>query len=126
MNPPLTERQILDMVTGSNAKIGAELSGSNGLPALEPLPSLSDAAGSIIKGFMLGGAAVVGGPGLASAFGATSSVAKTEAKSVGGFFALISDVPRMATIIVGAMLIAAGLFGLAGGKAIHIYQTLKP
>ncbi len=120
MNPPLTEQQILDQVTGSNAKLGSVLAGKDSLPPLPALPSISDTMRSILTGGAAVGGAIIGGPAVAASVGAIASTPNP----VTNIFGL--DIARIATVIVGAMLIAAGLFGLAGGKAIHIYQTLKP
>lgn len=40
--------------------------------------------------------------------------------------AFISDVPRVATTVIGALLIAAGIFALAGGSHRQIIQLVKP
>lgn len=44
----------------------------------------------------------------------------------GSFLSFISDIPRVGTVIVGGLLIAAGLFGLAGGSHREVINLVTP
>lgn len=45
--------------------------------------------------------------------------------TLGGFLSFIGDIPRIATTLVGGLMIAAGLFALAGGSHTQIIQLVK-
>lgn len=56
--------------------------------------------------------------------GAASQVT-TAAATTGDLLSIVTDIPRMATILVGGILLAAGIFAIAGGSHKDIIQVVK-
>lgn len=106
--------------------------GNSGLPTLPSLPSLPDFLGQSVG--VLGSIPILGGiaagaVNMMNASGVTGAATKAgsstgQALSSAGN-ALSIDWARWGTAVLGGLIIAAGLFGLAGGQASHVMQLVK-
>lgn len=56
--------------------------------------------------------------GISNAGASTVNKVTDTAKGVGSLLSIATDLPRLGTILVGGLLIAAGLFALAGGNRV--------
>jgi hypothetical protein len=66
------------------------------------------------------------GPGLSAVGGATNAISGvyTAGKAAVGFLGFISDLPRLATTLIGVILIIAGIFALSRGPAVQVLGSL--
>lgn len=115
-------------------------SGASATVALSPAGSLPDFINSAVqnaRGMFSGNAIDQAFPGishnpdgspLAYPFGATIGgaidTATNAAKGTGALLDIVTDLPRLGTILVGGLLITAGLFSLASGN--KIIQAIRP
>lgn len=67
-----------------------------------------------------GGKAGIAGASVDSGIDAAAGVAK----GTGALLAIVTDLPRIATIVIGGILITAGVFALASHHDINIMETL--
>lgn len=54
----------------------------------------------------------------------TSTAAPSSGGGIGGFFSFISNPARIGTVVIGGLMIAAGIFSLTRGKTIVAVPTL--
>ena len=141
----LSEQDILNDVTGTDSQLETSLFGGGG----SVLPSTNDNVPSSSASIDLSPSAVqpwyyspqsalaslfapstpTGAPVVNSQTGTTTPA--TPSTNSGGalgaassFLSFISNIPRVATLIAGGLLLAAGLFSLAGGKTQPVNITL--
>ena len=73
----------------------------------------------------LGALDSIGGSGApAPDAGSAGAAVVSGVQGAGSFLSLLGDIPRLGTIIVGGLMIAAGLFGLAGGSHKDVIQLV--
>lgn len=80
--------------------------------------------GGIINGVFGAGSYDAGGAVKAQG-DATAAAIGNAASGVANGLSFITDIPRVATTLIGGLMIAAGLFALAGGTHTQIIQLVK-
>lgn len=137
-----SEQDLLNMVTGSNASLGAALAGSNvydtsptAFPSLDITTYGTDANGvpqsaASSSGFWssLGNFKGLTGNGasindLLGGIGSAATSVSNAASAGSAAIAFITDIPRVATTVLGLILIIAGIFALSKGPAVNIVTT---
>ena len=93
------------------------------------LPSISDIVGAFEDGLLHPYDTLTGQrPATAGTSKDPNAPKQSESwyQQLGDFFGLVTDLPRIGTIVIGGLFIAAGLFALAGGnKIIQVTSPIK-
>lgn len=110
-------------------QVDAYMSGQYGTASTTPqdaeTPAAGGSIGSYVSSFlgMLGGNNFTGNDSIASDIGAAAKSPTGQAMgatvgTVSSLLGIVTDLPRLGTILIGGLLLAAGLFALAGGNKI--------
>lgn len=123
--PPSAGAQAI--FNAENANYSAGNPNASGNVAGSGLPSNSSSAGS--PGFFQTLGNLLTQPGLQSLLEApqiattTTNVATSAAQTATSFWGLVTDLPRMATMVIGLILIIAGIFALSRGPAVQVISS---
>lgn len=98
----------------------------NIIPSLPQLPSLSQILDAGLQGILHPLDTFTNPSAAAASVAAGNGPIQSATATAGSFFDFIGNIPRVATLVVGALFIAAGLFSLAGGRTIHIVNLVRP